>query len=406
MLLSDQLALINKGASEIINHDELVKKLEKSQKNRIPLNIKAGFDPTAADLHLGHTVLLYKLKQFQELGHNILFLIGDFTALIGDPSGRNSARPPLSPEQVKENARTYTNQVFKLLDPKKTHIVFNSDWMNKMPAVDLIKLSSHYTVARMLERNDFAERYAQQRPLSIHEFLYPLVQGYDSVVLKADVEMGGTDQKFNLLVGRELQRDYGQEPQVIITMPLLEGTDGKEKMSKSMGNYIGIDEPAETMFAKIMSIPDELMLKYYSLVSTYSPADIEEIKHGLEEGKLHPRNVKKDLGINIVSIYHGQQEAEKAAEQFDKIHQAKEIPDDIPSFTYKITDEKTTVWIVKLLTATGLVPSSSQARRLIQQGGIRINNQSVAEVNLELDCGKKYILQVGRRRFMQVKIAK
>ncbi len=404
MTLEEQLALITKGAAEVINQAELVKKLERSIKTGLPLNIKAGFDPTAADLHLGHTVLIYKLKQFQELGHNVQFLIGDFTARIGDPSGRNSARPPLSPEQIKENAGTYTRQVFKLLNPEKTKVVFNSQWLGKMTAADMIKLSSHYTVARMMERNDFADRFAQNRPLSIHEFLYPLVQGYDSVVLKADIELGGNDQKFNLLVGRELQRDYGQEPQVIITMPLLEGTDGKEKMSKSLGNYIGIDEPAETIFAKIMSISDELMLKYYRLITTCTPAEIEKLEQGLASGKLHPRQVKKELGINIVAGYYGREEAEKAAQQFEKIHQAKEMPDEIPEFIYTPEPDKPTVWIVTLLTASGLVPSSSQARRLIKQGGIRVDGQQVKDANLELACGKGYILQVGRRRFLCVRV--
>ncbi|MBI5788538.1 MAG: tyrosine--tRNA ligase [Candidatus Schekmanbacteria bacterium] len=399
----DQIAYLTKGAAEVISLDELARKLERSHKTKTPLNIKAGFDPTAADLHLGHTVLIYKLKHFQSMGHNVQFLIGDFTALIGDPSGRNSARPPLTAEQVRQNAATYTRQVFKILDPQKTRVVFNNEWMGKMSAGDLIKLSSHYTVARMLERNDFSDRMAQQKPLSIHEFLYPLVQGYDSVVLKSDVELGGNDQKFNLLVGRELQRDFGQAPQVIMTMPLLEGTDGKEKMSKSLANYIGIEEPAETMFAKIMSIPDELMIKYYALLTDYTPSQIGKIEQGLKAGALHPRQVKKELGINIVAGYYGQIEAESAAQQFEKIHQDKEIPDEIPCKNFQLEEGQDKAWIVRIITGTVKIAGSSQVRRLIQQGGVKVNHATVSDVNLELPPGE-YIIQIGRREFVKVSV--
>jgi tyrosyl-tRNA synthetase len=403
MTPNNQLELIKSGAEEIILEQELLKKLERAETTGQPLNIKAGFDPTAPDLHLGHTVLINKLKTFQQLGHRIFFLIGDFTGMIGDPSGRNQARTALSREQVLENAQTYQEQIFKLLDEEKTEIVFNSQWMQPMQAGDLIRLCSHYTIARMLERNDFSQRYSQKQPISIHEFIYPLIQGYDSIRLKADVELGGTDQKFNLLVGRELQRDYGQEPQVIITLPLLEGTDGVEKMSKSLGNYIGITEPAGEMFAKLMSIPDGLMPKYYRLLTDLSPAEVNRIEQQLAAGSLHPRQAKLRLASLIVGTYHGRQQARAAEEEFERVHKLRELPQDIPRIRFTLAGDKNTIWIVTLLTKAGLAESSSQARRLIQQGGVRVNQQRVEDVGLELPLNQEYVLQVGRRKFARVR---
>jgi tyrosyl-tRNA synthetase len=398
-----QLELIKSGAEEIISEHELLKKLKRAQSAGQPLNIKAGFDPTAPDLHLGHTVLINKLRTFQKLGHKIFFLIGDFTGMIGDPSGRSQMRPPLTREQVLENARTYQEQIFKLLDEDRTEIVFNSQWMQQMKAEDLLKLCSHYTIARMLERNDFQQRYSRQQSISIHEFIYPLIQGYDSVHLRADVELGGTDQKFNLLVGRELQRDYGQESQVIITLPILEGIDGVEKMSKSLGNYIGITEPAKDMFAKLMSIPDELMPRYYRLLTDLSPAEVTSLEQKLADGKLHPRNTKKRLASMIVTTYHSQQQARAAEEEFERVHKLKELPEDMPEISFTHDKHKNTIWIVTLLTKAKLAESNSHARRLIQQGGVKVNQQKVADTGLELPLDQAYILQVGRRKFARIR---
>jgi tyrosyl-tRNA synthetase len=402
-MYNEQLSLIKSGTEEIILEPDLQKKLTRVQSGGPPLNIKAGFDPTAPDLHLGHTVLINKLRTFQKLGHKIFFLIGDFTGMIGDPSGRSQIRPPLRREEVLENAKTYQEQIFKLLDEDKTKIVFNSSWMQQMRAEELLKLCSHYTIARMLERNDFQQRYAQKQPISIHEFIYPLIQGYDSVYLKADVELGGTDQKFNLLVGRELQRDFGQEPQVIITLPILEGINGVEKMSKSLGNYIGITEPANEMFAKLMSIPDKLMSAYYRLLTDLTPSEIENIEQGLARGRLHPRNIKKKLASIIVSTYHSRQAANMAEDEFERVHQQKELPEDMPLISFTHQGEKDAIWIVTLLTKTQLAESSSQARRLIQQGGVKVNQQKIADVELKLPLNQEYILQVGRRKFTRVR---
>jgi tyrosyl-tRNA synthetase len=402
-MYNEQLSLIKSGTEEIILEPDLQKKLTRVQSGGPPLNIKAGFDPTAPDLHLGHTVLINKLRTFQKLGHKIFFLIGDFTGMIGDPSGRSQIRPPLRREEVLENAKTYQEQIFKLLDEDKTEIVFNSSWMQQMRAEELLKLCSHYTIARMLERNDFQQRYAQKQPISIHEFIYPLIQGYDSVYLKADVELGGTDQKFNLLVGRELQRDFGQEPQVIITLPILEGINGVEKMSKSLGNYIGITEPANEMFAKLMSIPDKLMSAYYRLLTDLTPSEIENIEQGLARGRLHPRNIKKKLASIIVSTYHSRQAANMAEDEFERVHQQKELPEDMPLISFTHQGEKDAIWIVTLLTKTQLAESSSQARRLIQQGGVKVNQQKIADVELKLPLNQEYILQVGRRKFTRVR---
>lgn len=394
-----QFEIIKRGTVEIILEKELLHKLERSYKENKPLTVKAGFDPTAPDIHLGHTVLLEKMRQFQELGHRVVFLIGDFTGMIGDPSGKSETRKPLTREEVLENAKTYKEQIFKILDPERTVVEFNSNWFSKMNAEDLIRLASHYTVARMLERDDFKQRFLSQTPISIHEFIYPLIQGYDSVVLKADIELGGTDQKFNLVVGRELQKEYGQEPQVIITMPLLEGTDGVKKMSKSLGNYIGINEAPEDMFGKLMSINDELMLRYYELLSHISNEELEELKRGIKEGSVHPMEAKERLSLEIVERYHGKEKALKAKEYFDRVIRKKDIPEDIPVHEIKGGEE---LWLPKVLKDSGLVKSSSEARRLIIQGAVEVNGEIIRDPDQRLPKGE-YIIRVGKRRFLKVK---
>jgi tyrosyl-tRNA synthetase len=396
----EQLAIIRRGSVEILREDELLAKLRKSEEKGVPLRIKAGFDPTAPDLHLGHTVLIRKMKQFQELGHEVIFLIGDFTSIIGDPSGRNEVRKPLGKEQVKANAQTYQRQVFKILDPEKTRVVFNSEWMEKMSITDLIQLCARYTVARMLERDDFSKRFYEQQPISIHEFMYPLIQGYDSVALNADVELGGTDQKFNLLVGRELQRDFGQEPQVILTMPLLEGLDGVNKMSKSLNNYVGIDEPPDQIYGKIMSITDELMLRYYELVSEISLEKFGRLKQGLKDGSIHPMSAKRDLARELVKSFYSEAEAGDAEKKFNDYFREKRIPDDIQSTS--LPAGAGGVWICKLLSQAGLVDSHSEARRLIRQGGVKINSEKVVDENLEIIAKGEVIVQVGPRKITRI----
>jgi len=377
------------------------KKLERAYKENKPLRIKVGFDPTAPDIHLGHTVLLEKMRQFQELGHEVIFLIGDFTGMIGDPSGKTETRKPLTREEVLKNAETYKEQVFKILDPKKTVIMFNSEWFNEMTALDMCRLAGAETVARMLEREDFKKRFTEGRPITILEFLYPLLQAYDSVYLKADIELGGTDQKFNLLMGRQLMKIYGMEEQVIITMPLLEGLDGFQKMSKSLGNYIGINEPADEMFGKIMSINDELMLKYYELLSHISVQELEELKRDIKEGKINPRDAKDALAVEIVTRYHGKQQAEKARERFIKLFREKDIPEDIP--TIEIKDEGEGVWIPKIIKEQGLSKSTSEAIRLIKQNAVKINNEVVKNSDTKLNKGE-YIIKVGKKRFLKFRI--
>ena len=394
-----QLEIIKRGAVEIIEQGELKRKLEESYKKQKPLRIKAGFDPTAPDIHIGHTVLLEKMRQFQELGHDVIFLIGDFTGMIGDPSGKNTTRPPLTEEEVQENAKTYQGQIHKILDTEKTIIEFNSRWMKKMNAEDLIRLSSTYTVARMLEREDFTQRFAKHTPISIHEFLYPLIQGYDSVVLKADVELGGTDQKFNLLVGRDIQKKYSQEPQAIIMMPLLEGLDGVKKMSKSEGNYIGITEKPSEMFGKVMSISDELMIRYYELLSRISYTELNELKTGLKEGMIHPMRVKENLAQEIVERFWSTDKAVRAKEEFKNVFSHKDKPQDIALFTFKW--EENEVWLPHLMKNSGLTKSNGEAIRLIKQGGVSINDVKCIDPNTELSPGT-YVLKVGKRRFLKV----
>jgi tyrosyl-tRNA synthetase len=398
--LSRQLDLILRGVVEVIQQAELESKLSRSLKENRPLRVKAGFDPTAPDLHLGHTVLIHKLKHFQELGHQVIFLIGDFTGMIGDPTGQSETRVALSKEKVLENAKTYEGQIFKILDPAKTLVEFNSRWMGTMTAEGLIHLSAHYNVARMLERDDFRKRYAEQKPISIHEFMYPLVQGYDSVALKSDIELGGTDQKFNLLVGRDLQRVYGQEPQVVITMPLLEGTDGVRKMSKSVGNYIALEDTPNEMFGKLMSISDTLMIRYYELLTT---EDMVGVKAA------HPMEAKQTLAALIVAQYHGAEAGRQARAAFQQKFQEREFPSE-PDARVILTQtdlrEGRTISLVDLVTKTGLVPSKSEARRLIIQGGLEVDEQKQSDANalLSIVPGRAYRLKVGRRKFVLVEL--
>jgi len=390
-----QLEVIKRGAVEIIPEDELIAKLKRGR----PLRIKAGFDPTAPDLHLGHTVLIQKMKQFQELGHEVIFLIGDFTGMIGDPSGKSETRKQLTREEVVKNAETYKEQIFKILDPQKTTIEFNHRWMEKMDAVSMIGLAAKYTVARMLERDDFKQRYQKQQPISIHEFLYPLIQGYDSVALKADVELGGTDQRFNLLMGRELQREYGQAPQVVLTMPLLEGTDGVHKMSKSLGNYIGINEAPEEMFGKIMSISDELMWRYYELLSDQDLTQIKTLRAGVERGELHPMEAKKSLAAELVTRFHGALAARSARDYFETRYQKKSMPKEIKK-QFSAPDP---VWICELIAdRLGFAKSRGEARRLIAQGAVKVDGKVVKDVNFQFQRRNHEIIEVGKNRIAQV----
>ena len=395
----EQLAVLRRGADEVILEADLARKLEKGK----PLRVKAGFDPTAPDLHLGHTVVLNKMRQFQDLGHHVMFLIGDFTGMIGDPSGRNATRPPLTPEQIAANAETYKEQVFKVLHADRTEILFNSAWCDQLGAAGMIRLAGTYTVARMLERDDFAKRYAEQRPISIHEFLYPLMQGYDSVAMKADVELGGTDQKFNLLVGRELQKHYAQDPQVIITMPLLEGLDGVQKMSKSLGNYVGIHDTPEEMFGKLLSVSDVLMWRYIELLSFASLAAISGWKRSVEEGA-NPRDVKVRFAQEIVERFHGPAAARRALEDFEERFRHGGVPQDLPEQVIEVPAEG--VVIGQVLKSSGVCPSTSDALRMIEQGGVRVNGARVSDKNLRLPPGSTYVLQVGKRKFAKVTLKK
>ncbi|MEN8711415.1 MAG: tyrosine--tRNA ligase [Arenicellales bacterium] len=395
--VDESLTLIQRGADEIIPAEGLVERLRSGR----PLRIKAGFDPTAPDLHLGHTVLINKLRQFQQLGHEILFLIGDFTGMIGDPTGKSATRPALTQEQVNENARSYQEQIFKILDPDKTEIVFNSTWMGKMSAADMIQLAGKHTVARMLERDDFNKRYTGGMPIAIHEFLYPLVQGYDSVAMNADVELGGTDQKFNLLVGRELQRQYGQNPQVILTMPILEGLDGIQKMSKSLNNYIGINDQPGEMFGKIMSISDELMWRYFELLSFKPMSEIEALQKQVSEGE-NPRDVKFKLAREIVARFHSVAEAKAAQDEFINRFRKGEMPDEIAEVSLQA--EAGIIPIANLLKNAGLTQSTSDALRMIRQGAVKIDGEKVEDTKLEITVSSTHIYQVGKRRFARVTV--
>lgn len=393
--VQEAMAEIRRGAEEILVESELVEKLESGR----PLRIKAGFDPTAPDLHLGHTVLLNKLKQFQDLGHHILFLIGDFTGMIGDPTGKNVTRKPLTPEQVEQNAVTYQEQVFKILDREKTEVVFNSHWMNDMSSADMIRLASNHTVARMLERDDFHKRYTSNQPIAIHEFLYPLIQGYDSVELNADVELGGTDQKFNLLMGRELQKAYGKAPQSILTMPILEGLDGVQKMSKSLGNYIGINDSPQDIFGKLMSISDDLMWRYIELLSFRSVNDIEQWRKEVEQGR-NPIEIKKDFADEIVSRFHGEQAGTGARQGFENQFKKGELPDDIPEISLSVGNEG--MFIANVLKEAGLTTSTSDAMRMIKQGAVKIDGEKVVDKSLVIQAGLEGVFQVGKRKFARI----
>lgn len=396
--LDQTLEVVMRGADELLPKDELIAKLKQNR----PLRIKAGFDPTAPDLHLGHTVLLTKLRQLQELGHEILFLIGDFTGMIGDPTGKNVTRKPLTQEDVERNAQTYKTQVFKILDPDKTQVLFNSQWMASKSAADLIKLAATSTVARMLERDDFSKRYQAQQPIAIHEFLYPLLQGYDSVEMRADMELGGTDQRFNLLMGRELQKQFGQEPQVILTMPLLEGLDGVNKMSKSLGNYIGIDEAPNDIFGKVMSVSDDLMWRYYELLSMKPLSEIAQLKEAMVAGE-NPRNIKVLLAKELVARYHDDDAAEQAEQDFVQRFQKNQIPDDMPDITLQA--EGAEMMIGHVLKDAGLVTTTSEAFRMMKQGAVKLDGEKIQDKGLALPKGTQCVCQVGKRKFARVKIA-
>ncbi len=398
--VEEQVALIERGTVDLISREELVKKLTRSRETGKPLVIKAGFDPTAPDLHLGHTVLLQKLRHFQQLGHQVNFLIGDFTGLIGDPTGKSDTRPPLTRQDVERNAETYKEQVFKILDPEKTKVIFNSSWLGELSSYEMIRLASRLTVARMLERDDFKKRFESNRPISIHEFLYPLIQGYDSVAIEADVELGGTDQLFNLLMGRDLQKGHDQESQVVVTMPLLEGLDGVNKMSKSLGNYIGISEPADDIFGKILSISDELMFRYYELLSDLSLQEIEQLRQDMEAGKIHPKAVKVRLAKELVARFHDQDAADAAERNFEQVFKKHELPEDIPEKNF--TAEGDAVWLPRLLQEAGLVKSTSDGRRMVKQNAVSVDGQKVTDVDTDIPAQGTVLLQVGKRRFCRV----
>lgn len=395
MQINEQIEIIKRGSEELIVESELVEKLKTGR----PLRVKAGFDPTAPDLHLGHTVLMNKMRQFQELGHQVIFLIGDFTGLIGDPTGRNATRPPLTREQIAENAKTYQAQAFKILDPSKTELAFNSIWMDKFSSADMIKLAAKYNVARMLERDDFNKRYKGGQSIAIHEFLYPLVQGYDSVALKSDIELGGTDQKFNLLVGRELQKDYGHAPQCVLTVPLLVGLDGEKKMSKSVGNYVGVTESAEQIFGKLMSISDDLMWRYIDLLSFESLATVRKWKQEVEGGR-NPRDIKVAFAQEIVARFHDRAAAEKALADFEARFRQGEIPEDISEISVSANGDA--LPLSQILKQADLTSSTSEAMRMIEQGGVKVDGVKVSDKGLKLPAGGPYILQVGKRKFAKV----
>jgi tyrosyl-tRNA synthetase len=400
MTIDEQLEFLRKGTVEIIREEDLRAKLEKSARTGVPLRVKLGADPTAPDIHLGHTVVIRKLRAFQELGHTVIFLIGDFTGLIGDPSGKSATRPQLTREEISANAETYKKQIFKLLDPEKTVIDFNSRWMDALGSDGFIRLASHITVKQILERDDFQKRLAEERPIALHELLYPLVQGYDSVALEADVELGGTDQKFNLLVGRNLQREYKQEAQVCVIMPLLEGTDGVHKMSKSLGNYIGIDEPAQEMFGKVMSVSDELMWRYYELLTDLRTDEIAGLRAEAESGARNPRDLKVELAKRIITDFHSAEAAQEAEDEFNRIFKQKQTPDEVEERSLSSAKWK----LPRLMVETALVSSVSEARRLIEQGGVRLEGERVTDVNHEVDlsAGQAILMQVGKRRFLRV----
>lgn len=398
--IDEQISLIERGAVDVVSREDLVRKLKKSSESGVPLKIKAGFDPTAPDLHLGHTVLIQKMKHFQDFGHDIYFLIGDFTGMIGDPTGKSETRKPLTLDDVARNAETYKEQIFKILDPEKTTVVFNSTWLGKLTSYDMVKLASQLTVARMLEREDFKVRFENEKPISIHEFMYPLIQGYDSVALEADVELGGTDQLFNLLMGRDLQRSWNQEPQVVVTMPLLEGLDGVNKMSKSLGNYIGITESADDIYGKVLSISDTLMFRYYELLSDLSAAEIEDLAKDMQEGRIHPKEVKKKLARELTSRFYGKEESARAEESFEQVFKHHGIPENIPELILQKADGE--VWLPKLLVEASLTKSTSEARRLIKQQAVTLDGEKVLNAEFSVQPDQDVLIKVGKRRFAKV----
>jgi tyrosyl-tRNA synthetase len=401
MNIDEQIAFLKKGTVHCVPEEDLRRKLERSQHSGKPLRVKAGFDPTAPDLHLGHTVLIRKMRHFQQLGHRVIFLIGDFTGLIGDPTGRSATRPPLTREQVRENAETYKQQIFKLLDPELTELRFNSEWLSSLCGEDFVRLTAKATLHQILERDDFKKRFESHAPISVHELLYPISQGYDSVALEADVELGGTDQKFNLLMGRQIQQGYGiKDPQLIMTTPLLEGLDGVQKMSKSLGNYIGITEPPREMFGKIMSISDDLMWRYYDLLTDLTPAELDRLREAVARGEQHPREVKAELARRIIADFHSDELAREASDEFDRMFRERQAPTDIPVAEL----EAGPIRLAKLLATQGLAPSISEAQRLISQGGVKVDNEAITDLKFEIGAGsgEDHLIQVGKRKFLRV----
>ncbi len=405
MDIDKQIKVLKQGVNDLISEEDLKKKLIEAKKENRPLRVKLGLDPTAPDIHLGHTVVLKKLKQFQDMGHEVYLIIGDFTGRIGDPSGKSKTRKQLTEKEVKENALTYEKQFSKILDKDKTKLVFNSSWLSKMNFEDVINLSSKYTVARMLERDDFSNRFNENKPISIHEFFYPLMQGYDSVAINADVELGGTDQRFNLLVGRNLQKEYGQKSQVLIMMPILEGLDGTEKMSKSLDNYIGVNDKPTEMYGKVMSIPDDLIVRYFELVTNVDVERVNEIKKDIEVNKVNPMQYKKELAFTIVKEFHGEDDAKMSASEFESVFSKGNLPEDIPEIEIKESDlEDGKLWIVKIVAATGMVDSNSEARRMIKQGAVSIDDKKYEKINLDLKVKDGMIVQIGKRRFAKINL--
>ena len=406
MNLEEQMKMLTRGVSDLISKEDLKEKLKESEKTGEPLKVKLGLDPTAPDIHLGHTVVLRKLRQFQDLGHEVYLVIGDYTGRIGDPSGKSETRKQLTEEEIMENAKTYEDQFSIVLDPEKTNLVFNSEWLADLKLLDVIDLSSKYTVARMLEREDFSNRYDSNQPISLHEFFYPLMQGYDSVVIEADIELGGTDQRFNLLVGRKLQSEYDQNPQVLMMMPLLEGLDGVKKMSKSLDNYIGVYDKPVDMYGKIMSVPDNLIGRYFELLTEIPQDELEQIKDNLDKDNVNPMKLKKRLAKEIVSEYHNAEEAENAAKEFEKVFSEGGLPEDMP--VVKLSDDQLEdgeIWIVKLVAATGHVDSNSQARRMIKQGAVYIDGERYDKINLDIEVEDGMIVKIGKRRYAEIKLS-
>lgn len=397
--INEQLEVIKRGIVDLISEDELVKKLESSEKTGKPLRVKQGFDPTAPDIHLGHTVGIRKLRQFQELGHKIVLIIGDYTGMVGDPSEKNETRPRLSHEKIMENAGTYEDQFFKILDRNLTEVRYNGEWFSKMKFDEIMNLASKFTIARILERDDFSKRYKEEKPISLHEFFYPLMQGYDSVAIEADVEIGATEQKFNLLAARQIQKEYGIEQQIILTLPVLEGLDGKQRMAKSLGNYVGIDDSPDEMYGKIMSIPDNLILKYFTLITDYSLQQLKDVEKRLNDPDVNPMSIKKELARTVVAMYHSQEDAYSSGETFTQVFSKKELPEDIKKI--RVDKGVESPLLVKLLADNGIVTSNGEGRRLIKQGAVKVNDEKISDINYQLKPSNEYIVKVGKRRFVK-----